>query len=89
MTTAAVSRLNMRVQPDALERIREAANYQGMDVTSFVLEAASSKARQVALEEKILRLSDSESLQVADLIAADREPSGALIAAAQRLTALG
>src|SRR5665647_2816060 len=38
------ARLNMRISPDALESIREAASAQQQDVTSFVLGAAMEQA---------------------------------------------
>tara|TARA_R110002124_G_scaffold51856_20_gene149711 strand:- start:5954 stop:6226 length:273 start_codon:yes stop_codon:yes gene_type:complete len=87
MATTTKSRLNLRVQTDTLAKIREAAEFQGVDVTSFVLEAATTKARRIALEEKVLSLSPAEVDQVADLIASDREPSSALVEAARKLKA--
>jgi uncharacterized protein (DUF1778 family) len=41
------ARLNMRLTPQALVLIREAAAAQNQDITSFVLGAALDKARRV------------------------------------------
>lgn len=41
------ARLNMRLTPQALVLIREAAAAQNQDITSFVLGAALDKARTV------------------------------------------
>ncbi len=58
------ARLNMRVAPDALDLIREAARAQQQDVTSFVLGAAMDRARLVLVEERVMRLSAREVEQV-------------------------
>ena len=42
------ARLNMRIAPDALETIREAAIAQQQDITGFVLGAAMDRARRRA-----------------------------------------
>ena len=49
------ARLSMRIAPDALETIREAAILQQQDITGFVLGAAMDRARAVVLEERKLR----------------------------------
>ena len=76
MTTPPLSdrsaRLNMRVTPDALDTIREAASAQQQDVTSFVLGAAMERARAVLVEERLLQLTDAEVEQVD--AALDAEP---------------
>ena len=49
------ARVSMRIAPDALETIREAAILQQQDITGFVLGAAMDRARAVVLEERKLR----------------------------------
>ena len=49
------ARVSMRIAPDALETIREAATLQQQDITGFVLGAAMDRARAVVLEERKLR----------------------------------
>lgn len=58
------ARLNMRVSPEALTMIREAAAAQQQDVTSFVLGAAMDQARSVLLTERVMRLTPAEAAQV-------------------------
>ena len=66
------ARLNMRISPDALESIREAARAQQQDVTSFVLGAAMERARAVLVEERLLQLTPTEMAQVDTAL--DEEP---------------
>lgn len=65
------ARLNMRVAPDALDLIREAARAQQQDVTSFVLGAAMDRARLVLVEERVMRLSAREVEQVDQVLDRD------------------
>jgi uncharacterized protein (DUF1778 family) len=58
------ARLNMRVSPDALESIRQAARAQQQDVTSFVLGATMERARAVLVEERLLQLTPTEMAQI-------------------------
>jgi uncharacterized protein (DUF1778 family) len=66
------ARLNMRISPDALKSIREAASAQQQDVTSFVLGAAMERARAVLVEERLLQLTPTEMTQID--AALDEEP---------------
>ena len=54
------SRLSMRIAPEALDEIREAASAQQQDVTSFVLGAAMERARIIRLETRVLALAPAE-----------------------------
>ena len=66
------ARLNMRIAPDALETIRDAAAAQQQDVTSFVLGAAMERARAILLEEHTLRVTPAEAAQLDEAL--DEEP---------------
>ena len=66
------SRLNMRISPDALALIREAAAAQQQDVTSFVLGAAMERAREVLMTDRVMRLSPAGMDQIE--AALDEEP---------------
>jgi uncharacterized protein (DUF1778 family) len=66
------ARLNMRVAPDALETLREAAAAQQQDLTSFVLGAALDRARSVLMEQHVMRLTATEAARLDE--AFDREP---------------
>lgn len=57
-------RLNMRVSPEALATIREAAAAQQQDVSAFVLGAAMEHAREVLLRDRVIQLTPRELDQV-------------------------
>jgi uncharacterized protein (DUF1778 family) len=65
------ARLNMRISPEALELVREAAAAQQQDVTSFVLGAAMERSRTVLMEQRVMVLTAREAVQVAESL--DRE----------------
>ncbi|MDF9876904.1 DUF1778 domain-containing protein [Cellulosimicrobium cellulans] len=66
MPTASVrsERLNMRLSPEALTTIREAAAVQQQDVSAFVLGAAMEHARDVLLRDRVIHLTTQEIDQV-------------------------
>ena len=70
--SATKTRINMRVSEDNLDLIREAADANGQDMTSFVLGAALDRARAVVLEARVTRLSPSEAARFE--AALDAEP---------------
>ncbi|SFK45119.1 DUF1778 domain-containing protein [Cellulomonas sp. KH9] len=70
--TARSERLNMRVSPEALATIREAAAAQQQDVSAFVLGAAMEHARDVLLRDRVIQLTSRELDQVD--AALDAEP---------------
>lgn len=80
----AQSRINMRVSPEALEQIREAAKLQNQDLTAFVLGSAMSNARQVLLEDRVLKLTPAEVLQIEKALESDEAPPQRLIDAFAR-----
>lgn len=53
-------RLNMRLSTSAKADLTLAAELAGQDVTSFVLDSALTRARQVLLENAAIRLSKEE-----------------------------
>ena len=65
-------RLNMRLTPDALALIRDAAATQNQDVSAFVLGAALDRAREVKLNEHFLELSIDDIRELDKALA--REP---------------
>lgn len=64
MLEAKSARINLRLNPDALETIRAAAGVQQQDLTSFVLGAAMERARAVLAEGRLLRLTPHEVNQL-------------------------
>ncbi len=69
---AAKTRINMRIDEENLALIKEAADANGQDMTSFVLGAAFDRARAVVLEARVTRLSASEAERLE--AALDAEP---------------
>lgn len=69
--SAKSERLNLRCTVEALATLREAAEAQGQDLTSFVLGAALDRARSVLAEDRILRLNPTEILQLERALDAD------------------
>ena len=82
--TTTQARINMRVAPDVLDQIREAARIQGQDLTAFVLGSAMSSARQVLLEDRVIRLSPADALLVEQALESDAAPWQRLIDAFAR-----
>lgn len=82
--TTAQARINMRVSPESLEQLREAAKVQGQDLTAFVLGAALSNARQVLFEDRVLRLTPAEVRQLEEALDSDAPPSPRLVEAMKR-----
>ncbi|PRY52241.1 uncharacterized protein (DUF1778 family) [Knoellia remsis] len=72
-------RLNVRCSADSLALLREAAELQGQDMTSFVMGAALDRARAVLSEDRGLRLTPDEVLQVERALAADAKASPQLV----------
>lgn len=71
--SAKSERLNLRCSPETVATLREAAEAQGQDLTSFVMGAALDRARSVLAEDRILRLAPDEVLQLEQAL--DAEPT--------------
>jgi uncharacterized protein (DUF1778 family) len=78
------ARINMRVSPEALEQLKEAARLQGQDLTAFVLGSAVSSARQVLLEDRVLRLSPADAQLLEEALESDAPPPQRLVEAFAR-----
>lgn len=78
-------RLNVRLSPEALSTIREAAAVQQQDLTSFVLGAALDRARSVLMEDRLMRLTPHEVKQLEDAIERDPQVNEVLAARIQRV----
>ncbi len=77
--SATKTRINMRVSEDNLGLIKEAAEANGQDMTSFVLGAALDRARAVVLEARVTRLSPSEAARFEAALDSDAEPAPELV----------
>lgn len=73
------ARINMRVSPEALEQMKQAARLQGQDLTAFILGSAVSSARQVLLEDRVLRLSPADAQLLEEALASDAPPPQRLV----------
>lgn len=78
--SAKTERLNVRCSEESLGLLREAAEAQGQDLTSFVLGAALERARTVLSEHRGLRLTPDEVLQIERALDADAQASPQLTA---------
>jgi uncharacterized protein (DUF1778 family) len=87
MSEAKSARINLRLNPDALETIRAAASVQQQDLTSFVLGAAMERARAVIAEDRFLRLTPHEVNQLERTLDAEPEANPQLRAFIERITA--
>lgn len=70
--------LNMRLSTTAKSDLSLAAELAGQDVTSFVLDSALTRARQVLLENAVIRLSKEGFDHLREAIDSPAEPSEAL-----------
>ena len=66
-------RLNLRCSSATLATLREAAEVQDQDLTSFILGEALDRARTVLAEDRVLRLDPHEVLQLERAL--DAEPA--------------
>lgn len=86
-------RLNMRLSPEALATIREAASAQQQDVSAFVLGAAMERARDVLLRDRVMKLTPREVDQVEAALNEDAtvipELAAAIAAARRDMKRLG
>lgn len=73
MSEAKSARINLRLNPEALETIRAAASVQQQDLTSFVLGAAMERARAVLAEDRLLRLTPHEMNQLERALGSEPE----------------
>ncbi|MFZ1382683.1 MAG: DUF1778 domain-containing protein [Scrofimicrobium sp.] len=65
MSTAVKSeRIQLRVTSDTKEQIARAARMSGQDATSFILDAATARARSVILEEQLIKFSSADLDQI-------------------------
>jgi uncharacterized protein (DUF1778 family) len=66
--TTKTERLNMRISPTSLAKLRTAASLREQDLTSFVLSSALDLADQVILSENLVELSKGEYQQLRRIV---------------------
>lgn len=74
MTDTASRRINMRISEPNLELIKDAADANGQDMTSFVLGAALESARRVVRDLYVTRLAPADWDRLIALIEDDTAP---------------
>ena len=72
------SRIALRASDETKDRLQEAAQITGQDLSAFILEAANARARQILLEDKIIRFSDADLLQIEEALENPPAPNDAL-----------
>lgn len=72
------ARLNMRITPEALEDLKSAAALNNQDVSSFVLSAALNHARDILIQERVIKLSPHAIVQLEKVLEAEAAPIPAL-----------
>lgn len=82
--TQPTARLEARLPPDVMARLKRAAEIQGRTLTDFVVAAADEAARQAIEQTEIIRLSVEDQRHIAAAILNPPEPAPALRRAAKR-----
>lgn len=83
------ARLEARLPPDVLARLKRAAEIQGRTLTDFVIAAADDAARRAIEETEIIHLSLEDQRLIAASILHPPKPTPALSRAARRYTIFG
>lgn len=78
-TPTKTERIQLRASPEAKAQILEAASLTQQDTTSFILDAATSRARAVLLERQILKFSADDLDQLEAALDSADTPSPELI----------
>lgn len=90
MTTAAKSeRIQLRISPEAKMQILKAASVSQQDTTSFILEAATSRARSVLLESALLELPEADLRRIEEALTSGNSVSEKLLHAVRSAHRIG
>ena len=82
--TQPIARLEARLPPEVLARLKRAAEIQGRTLTDFVVAAADEAACRAIEQTEIIRLSLADQRQIAAAILHPPAPTAALKNAARR-----
>ncbi len=77
-------RIDARVTPEIKERIRLAAELQGLNMTDFMISTLVQAANRTIEQHMVLRLSVEDSRVFADALLKPPEPNANLVKAAKR-----
>ncbi len=78
-------RMNLRVSPEAKEKLVQAAAIRNTDLTSFVTQTALREAEAVIAAAETVRLSERDYMKVLALLENPPVPNAKLMAAAKAL----
>ncbi|SFK63797.1 DUF1778 domain-containing protein [Methylocapsa palsarum] len=81
--TNRTARIEARIAPDALAVVKRAAEITGRSVSDFVVAAAQEAANRTIEDTQIIRLSVEDQRIFVDAILNPREPTPALLRAAE------
>ena len=74
-------RLEARLTAEQRALIERAAAYEGRSISEFVIGAAQAAAREIIERHEIIRLSETQSRLLVELLVSSPEPNAALRAA--------
>lgn len=72
------SRVALRASEETKDRLQEAAQITGQDLSAFILDAANARAREVLLEDRIIRFSDADLVQIEEALENPPAPNDTL-----------
>lgn len=84
VTQPTAARLEARLPPEVMARLKRAAEIQGRTLTDFVVAAADEAACRTIEQTEIIRLSVEDQRQIAEAILNPPAPAPALRRAAKR-----
>ncbi len=79
------ARIELRTTEDAKELLLRAASESGSDLTSFILNAALTTAREVVQSVERIELSHRDAIRVMELLENPPPPTPEMIESARRL----
>lgn len=86
-TTAREDRIELRATKDEKRLLAQAAAYERLDVTSFIMRNVLPTARDVVDRAERIVLSERDTVRVLEVLENPPKPTPALIAAARRRVA--
>ncbi len=75
-TASGKKRFDLRLDPEVRMTIERAASLTGLQITSFVLNAAVEKARQIIQDEQLVILDRNATVRFREMMDAEYQPKG-------------
>lgn len=86
-TAARAERIELRATKDEKRLLAAAADYERLDVTSFIMRNVLPAAREVVDRAERIVLTERDTVRVLELLENPPQPTPALLAAARRRAA--